>query len=167
MIALSVFLGLGARNMQRNPVPFWGYPKPIELIRTKVAFAGAELVSSDSAFVPADQPYEVDLSTAMGLYMKRKKNNVHFIDARETELYAEGHIPGARNIPFDQISKYADSLLTIPQNDLLLLYCEGGDCRSSHDLAEYMLANGWKRITVYLGGWAEWSAETDFIDSKQ
>lgn len=166
MVALSVLLGLGAREFQKQPVPFWGFPQPVSLIQPRLAFAGAESVSPDSAFAPSDKPYEVDLSMTMGLYMKRKKSSVHFIDAREPELYAEGHIPGAKNIPFDRVAKYTDSLKVLPKTELFVLYCDGGDCHQSHDLAEYMLANGWRRVTVYVGGWKEWSAETDFIESK-
>jgi len=166
MVLLAVLLGLGARVAQKQSVPFWGFPKPVQLIQPKMAFAGADAVSPDSAFAPSEQPYEVDLSMAMGLFMKRKKSNVHFVDAREPELYLEGHIPGARNIPFEQVANYGDTLKTIPKTDLLLLYCDGGDCHQSHDLAEYLLANGWQRVTVYTGGWEEWSKETDFVESK-
>lgn len=167
IVALSVLLGLGAREFQKQPVPYWGFPQPISLIQPKAAFAGVESVSPDSAFAPSDKPYEVDLSMTMGLFMKRKKNNVHFIDAREPELFKDGHIPGARNIPYEQVSKYTDSLKTLPKSDLLVLYCEGNSCHQSHDLAEYLLANGWQRVTVYVGGWEEWQKETDFVDSKQ
>ena len=166
MVALAVLLGVGARVVQKQSVPFWGFPKPIELIQPKKAFAGAESVSPDSAFAPADKPYEVNLSLVMGLYMKRKKSSIHFIDSREPKLYQEGHIPGAMNIPFEQVSKYVDSLKTLPKHDLVILYCDGGDCHLSHDLAEYMLAEGWNRLAVYTGGWEEWSKETDFVDSK-
>jgi rhodanese-related sulfurtransferase len=166
MAALAILLGIGVRYVQNKPVPFWGFPKPLELIQPKMAFAGAESVSVDSAFAPSDRPYEVDLSMVMGLYMKRKKSKVHFVDAREPELYAEGHIPGSCNIPFERVAKYADSLKTLPKSDLLLLYCEGRECHQSHDLAEYLLANGWQRVAVYGGGWAEWSKETDFVEDK-
>lgn len=166
MAALAILLGLGVRVVQKHAVPFWGFPKPVELIQPKIAYAGAESVSVDSAFAPSDRPYEVDLSMVMGLYMKRKKSHAHFLDAREPELYREGHIPGARNIPFEQVAKYGDSLKTIPKTDLLLLYCDGGDCHQSHDLAEYLLANGWQRVAVYTGGWEEWSKETDFVEGK-
>ncbi|MCX6601721.1 MAG: rhodanese-like domain-containing protein [bacterium] len=166
MAALTVLLGLGARVVQKHSVPLWGFPKPVELIQPKMAYAGAESVSVDSAFAPSDRPYEVNLSMVMGLYMKRKKSSVHFLDAREPDLYLEGHIPGARNVPFEQVAKYGDTLKTIPKTDLLLLYCDGGDCHQSHDLAEYLLANGWQRVAVYTGGWEEWSKETDFVEGK-
>jgi rhodanese-related sulfurtransferase len=160
MVGVSVILGLGARGIQKSNVPFWGFPKPLEMITPKDAIA-VEGVSPDSAFAPADKPYKVNLATTMGLYMKRKKNNVHFIDARESKLYGEGHIPGAVNIPFEHLAE--QEAIAIPKDDLVVLYCDGGDCHLSNDLAAYMLEGGWKRVAVYEGGWAEWSTETEFV----
>jgi rhodanese-related sulfurtransferase len=168
MTVLSVLLGLGARVVQKPPVPFWGWPKPMELIEPRQALAAADAtVSPDSAFVPADHAYKIDLSTTVGLYMKRKKLNIHFIDARDPKLYAAGHIPGSVNIPFEKIAVYADSLNQFPKADLSVLYCDGGDCHLSLDLAEHMLGKGYKRLAVYEGGWAEWSKETDFVESAK
>lgn len=166
MVFASVLLGLGARVAQKSPVPFWGFPKPIQLIQPAMAIAGAASVSPDSAFVPADQPYSVDFSTAMGLYMKRKKANVHFLDARDAKQYAEGHISGAVNIPFERVAEFDAEIDKMPKPDLYVLYCDGGDCHLSHDLSEYMLNKGFKRLAVYVGGWVEWSKEaSDFIET--
>ena len=161
LASVSVLLGLGARVVQKQNVPFWGFPKPIELVTPTLAIAGPNSVSPDSAFAPSDQPYKVDLSTTVGLFMKRKKNNVHFVDARDGKLYGEGHIPGSLNIPYERVAEYGE--ITIPKEDLVLIYCDGGDCHLSHDLAQHMLDNGWTRLAVFEGGWAEWSTETDFI----
>ncbi len=160
LVGVSVVLGLGARAVQQETIPFWGFPKTIEMISPKDAFAVEKAASPDSAFAPADKPYEINLATVMGLYMKRKKNNVHFVDARESKLYGEGHIPGAVNIPFEHVAE--QEAIAIPKEDLVVLYCDGGDCHLSNDLAAYMLEGGWKRVAVYEGGWEEWSAETDF-----
>jgi rhodanese-related sulfurtransferase len=168
MAALSVLLGLGARMVQKPPVPFWGFPKNLDLIKPAVPFAEAEsTVSPDSAFVPADHAYKIDLSAAVSLYMRRKKLNIHFIDARDPKLYVAGRIPGAVNIPFEKIATYGDSLNQFPKTDLTVLYCDGGDCHLSNDLSEYMLGKGWKRLAVYQGGWAEWSTETDFVETTK
>lgn len=167
MTGVAVLLGLGARFVQEKPVPFWGFPKLIETIAPKTAFAGAEALAVDSAFAPADKPYELDLSAAMGLFMKRKKSGVGFIDARDAKLYAAGHIPGAVNIPYDKIGDYAAALSKFPKDALAVLYCENPDCHLSHHLAEYMLAAGWTRVAVYSGGFDEWSVETDFVEASQ
>lgn len=167
MVGVAVLLGLGARFVQKQPVPYWGFPKLIETIQPKTAFAGAESVAADSAFAAADKPYELELSAAMGLFMKRKKSNVYFIDARDPVLYAAGHIPGAVNIPYEKVAGYMDSLLKVSKDGLAVLYCENVNCHLSHQLAEYMLANGWKRLAVYSGGYDEWAAETDFIEAAK
>ncbi len=167
MVALSVLLGLGARVVQKQTVPFWGFPKPIALIQPPVAFGEAAMVTAAEAFPPSDKPYDVTLATAIGLYSKQKKANVHFVDAREPKLYNEGHITGATNIPFEKLGEYLDTLNAIPKTDLVVLYCDGGDCHLSHDLSEYMLGHGWTRVAVYTGGWAEWSTETEFTETAQ
>lgn len=165
LVSVSVLLGLGARVVQKQTVPFWGFPEPVATIAIPPDVMAVESVSPDSAFAPSDQPYKIELPTVMGLYMKRKKNNVHFVDARETKLYGEGHIPGAVNIPFEHVAEQES--IAIPKEDLVVIYCDGGDCHLSHDLAAYMIEGGWKRIAVYEGGWAEWSEETDFVSSEE
>jgi rhodanese-related sulfurtransferase len=167
MLCVSVLLGLGARVVQKNPVPYWGFPKPKELIQVPDAVADPGATAPDSAFVPSDKAYEIKLNTASGLYMSRKKYNIHFLDARESSLYDAGHILGSVNIPFEKLSDYTDALGKMPKTDLYVLYCDGGTCHLSHDLADYMLANGFRRCAVYTGGWAEWSVErADFIEAK-
>jgi rhodanese-related sulfurtransferase len=124
-------------------------------------------VSADSAFAPADKPYEIDLSTAVGLYMKRKKSNVHFVDARTPDLYTAGHISGAINVPIEELGKYEATFRALPKEDLIVIYCDGGDCHLSHELAEWALQEGWNRLAVYKGGWDEWSVETEFIETGE
>jgi rhodanese-related sulfurtransferase len=161
LLCASVLLGLGARVVQKHPVAMWGFPKPSEVIQVPEAVADPGTASPDSVFAPADKAYEIKLTTATGLYMKRKKSNIHFIDARDTKLYADGHITGAANIPFEKISQYQSQVDSLPKADLYVLYCDGGDCHLSHDLADLMLQQGFKRLAVFTGGWAEWSKETD------
>ena len=167
LFAAAILLGLGTRVVRQDNTPFWGFPKPIELIKPQVSIAADNLTETDSAFVAADKPYEINLASAMVLYMKRAKNNVHFVDARDSTLFNAGHIPGALNISFDHIDKEVDKLYALPKEGLLVLYCDGGDCHLSHDLAEFALAEGYRRIAVYPGGWAEWSKETDMIEKVE
>jgi rhodanese-related sulfurtransferase len=153
--------------MQKQAVPFWGFPKAIETNAVPPDVMAVDSVSPDSAFAPSDKPYKIELPTVMGLYMKRKKTNVHFVDAREVKLYDEGHIPGAVNIPFEHVAENTAKLDSIPKTDLVVCYCDGGDCHLSNDLAAHMIEGGWKRIAIYEGGWAEWSKETDFVSTEE
>lgn len=81
------------------------------------------------------------------------------LDARSEGPFGRGHIPGARNTPataaktgIPEDLKGADPAAT------LVVYCEGGDCRSSMTLAERLAGAGFTDIRVFSGGWAAWTA---------
>ncbi len=80
------------------------------------------------------------------------------IDSRLPEYYQEGHIAGAINIPFEEIDGYVTKLTEIPQDTMVVVYCDGGDCEISFDLAMFMIDIGYLGVYVYEGGWEEWSA---------
>ena len=81
-----------------------------------------------------------------------------FIDARAETVFREGHVPGARSVPYKaDETKLPDSLLALPRDRGLVVYCEGGDCQSSLGLAKLCAAAGFKDIRVVTGGWAEWT----------
>jgi rhodanese-related sulfurtransferase len=162
--ALAILTGLGARQDDCRTLSD-KRSESSNCLEPARAVAAPEKSSLDSIFVPADNAYEVKLQTIISLCMSRKKNNVHFIDARDPKLYLAGHIPGAINIPFEKLDRYSDSLKLLPKSDLQVLYCDGGDCHLSHDLADQMLSQGWHRVAVYIGGWIEWSKETDLIET--
>lgn len=166
MLGLAVLVSVAARPFQDKTIPFWGIPEPLKLLEPKVALA-AETASAEVAFPAADLPYKVSYEVTSALYMKRKKENVHFVDARDVPLYNEGHIPGAANIPFEHVADYQKALDSIPKTELVLIYCDGGDCHLSHDLSEHMNQRGWKRVAVYEGGWAEWTSETDLVEKVE
>ena len=49
------------------------------------------------------------------------KNQVVLIDVRDPQSFAEGHMPGAINVPFDHIPKYVDQWKK--EKRLLVTYC--------------------------------------------
>ena len=165
LFVAALLLGLGTRVATHNEMPFWGHWEPLKLIQPPTSIADDAAAKPDSTFAKAESAYEIDLATAMVLYMKRSKNSIHFIDAREPEVFAEGHIPGAINVSFDHLDKEADKFLALPKEYLMVLYCDGGDCHLSHDLAEWALQMGYGRLAVFTGGWADWSAESDMVET--
>jgi len=80
-----------------------------------------------------------------------------FVDAREAAKYTLGHIPGAVNITPDGF-KSGKQKLAVPKGSLVVVYCDGGDCELSHDLAKLMAKAGFKKLRIYPGGWEEWEA---------
>ncbi len=81
-----------------------------------------------------------------------------FIDARPAGPFREGHVAGARSVPYDgPEARIPDGVLTLPRDRTLVVYCEGGDCHSSLGLAKLLHDKGFKDIRVMTGGWAEWT----------
>lgn len=72
--------------------------------------------------VAADFVAEWDQATAQE---KMKNTNVIVIDVRSPEEYAEGHVPGAINIPHNKITEHKEQLAKLKGNELLL-YCRSG-----------------------------------------
>lgn len=80
-----------------------------------------------------------------------------FVDARPAVAFREGHIPGARNLPYESAStRLPADILAIPPERTVIVYCEGGDCRSSLDLAKLLHDRGFRDLRIISGGWDEW-----------
>lgn len=96
-------------------------------------------------------------------YRQMKKiiddNNFIILDARSAEDFNKAKIPGARNIyPYGDEGKVIETLFKLPTDKKYVVYCEGGNCDSSHYLAELMInAAGLQNVFLYPGGWDEWS----------
>lgn len=80
-----------------------------------------------------------------------------FIDARSRSDFDKGHVPGALNVPHAAASTDVPSeALVLPRSAVLVVYCEGGDCGSSLNLARILSEIGFGDIRVVTGGWTEW-----------
>lgn len=87
-------------------------------------------------------------------------NNPDFIiiDARNPENYAKDRIGNAINIfPYGDEQQMMNAIFSLPADKKLLVYCDGGNCDSSHKLAELLIALGYKKVFIYTGGWEEWT----------
>lgn len=112
------------------------------------------------------------------------KNDIQIIDARSAGRFAgttpeprmglkSGHIPGSKNIPFDQVLNgiyfqpegslkpiYADKTSTVGQN---IFTCGSGITASILALGAYEL--GFNNLRVYDGSWSEWGSDpTSIVD---
>lgn len=48
------------------------------------------------------------------------------IDVREPSEYAAGHVPGAINIPVDDINANTMALKDLEKNSIVIVYCKSG-----------------------------------------
>ena len=89
-----------------------------------------------------------------------------FVDARDQDKFSQGHIPGAINLPTDAY-RNEEIPFTMPKGMLLVLYCDGGDCEWSHELADLMIERGYQKVRIYTGGFEEWNQLSMPVESER
>lgn len=78
------------------------------------------------------------------------------IDARPAKRkYANGHVPGAINIPNSSFDKMTD-MLPADKTSELIFYCGGMKCPLSVKSATKAIALGYNKTRVFQGGYPEW-----------
>ena len=93
------------------------------------------------------------------LYMKEKKESLVIVDARSPEEFSLGHIPGAINIPDTDVEsafpKYQEKL---KKAELIIVYCSGGSCGSSEEVASQLIKKGISvsKVAVHQDGLPGW-----------
>ncbi len=110
----------------------------------------------------AELPVIPDLGKPIKLQMTMLKQlydagAVLVVDAREADEYAEGHIVGALSLPYNDALAEPERMQRMGEAGRpIVVYCSGGACEASMDLARLMIENGRKRVLVYEGGFPEW-----------
>jgi len=116
----------------------------------------SDFVRDAKAVVPEISPEE-----ALRLLETPGHEGWHFVDVREPDEYAAGHIPGARLYPRGFLEVRAD--LEHPKRDAwladrerpLLLYCGGG--HRSLLAGRTLLEMGFRRVVSLAEGWTGWA----------
>jgi rhodanese-related sulfurtransferase len=117
--------------------------------------AGDPIPDPDLPEIPAaGRPVQIELG-AVKLYVDSSAALV--IDARDPFEYEEGHLPGAINVPYETAISDPVLLENLDTGGRpIIAYCGGGDCEVSYSLAIELVALGYERVAVYVGGFPEW-----------
>jgi rhodanese-related sulfurtransferase len=83
-----------------------------------------------------------------------------FVDARSRKDFSVGHIPAAKNVPFEEAKGKAivEDAAGIPRGKAVVIYCSGKDCPTGLALAVLLRDQGLEEVRVFMGGWDEWIA---------
>ena len=116
---------------------------------------GNPKASSPSASRKADAIPRLSLG---GVKRRFDAQNCVFLDARSKEAYQEGHIPGSLNFYTNEIDKFAPAIFPqlTDKNKEIVVYCSGGTCTLSLELAQTLIQQGYARVKVFEGGFPEW-----------
>jgi rhodanese-related sulfurtransferase len=115
ILTVALFIAVVFNSIRSNNIPLFG-------------FSSAALIKERQAKIPS-----ITLSDAYDLYLK---NKVIFIDARDPFSFEEGHIAGAINIYFDEISLHASNLkIKADHGFIFITYCDGPQCPLSKETA--------------------------------
>lgn len=89
------------------------------------------------------------------LLARMKVGDVQIIDVRPEDEFALGHLPGAMNIPLDELKK---KLTALDPGKEVIAYCRGPWCVMSFDAVALIRKKGFKARRLE-DGWPEWSAD--------
>jgi len=104
---------------------------------------------------PVTGGFEIkDANTAKEIYDTRK---AVFVDARSYEAFIDGHIKDAISIPTGQFIEFIDHFKTkYPSTTPVITYCSGRECNDSHELAQYLIGEGYTNVKIFIDGYQEW-----------
>lgn len=79
------------------------------------------------------------------------------VDARDADEYATSHIPGAINMPYEEVVTDPERIESIETcGQPIIIYCGGAECEISRNLALDFYYAGLEPIAYYEGGLPEW-----------
>lgn len=151
ILFISVILGVSAQAIIPNGIG----------IKTEITFVGED--DSQVAIPAVTINPEGDENATSGITLKdalaaHESKAALFIDARDPEEFALGHIMGAINLPAHAFMDSINYLESLDLNSLIITYCDGEDCNASIDLASDLIMMGFTRVNFFFGGWQEWQA---------
>lgn len=84
-----------------------------------------------------------------------RRDRPTLVEALPAKYFLDRHLPGAINIPHDQVDALAATLL--PDKDApVVVYCANGPCRNSGIAADRLIALGYRDVRDYHEGKQDW-----------
>lgn len=79
------------------------------------------------------------------------------VEALPEKYFAKGHLPGAINLPHDQVATRAPALLP-DKAKVIVVYCANTECANSEIAARALSELGYTSVFEYVQGKADWEA---------
>lgn len=100
-------------------------------------------------------PEQLEAISREELLERLREHSVTLLDVRPAEEYAQGHLPGAINIPFNELQQRLGEL---PASQEVIAYCRGPWCVFSRDAVAALRAGG-LQARHFANGVEHWPGE--------
>jgi rhodanese-related sulfurtransferase len=121
-----------------------------------LALAGCETKTNDTMLELLEPPAAVDKMNTPGRFLEKAPKGV-YVDPRSAKLYAEGHIPGAINVPLADLRETARERLA--GYNLFVVYdTDYGDVVAKA-ASKSLMELGYKDVYTLRGGLKAWQKE--------
>lgn len=146
ILLVSAVLAISANELRSDGLP---------LVREKAA---QPVASNGPAAVPV-------LSLEAFIQVSRQPGVV-ILDARTYEDFQEAHVPGARSLPYASSEEQTAAVLSdVGYDREIVVYCSGSDCEAAEEVALQLREHGYADVRVFSGGWDEWIAGNQPIET--
>lgn len=143
------------------------------VIRQVLILIGIALLLSvaANALSPRGIPWRADWSGSMAVRAaraglvpvdaKRLKAIVHdrsavLLDARSSENYLLGRIPGARSLPLRAAENTAERPLGLSPDQPLVVYCGSAFCDAALEVGQSLRRRGYRSVSLFVEGYDAW-----------
>lgn len=87
--------------------------------------------------------------------LQQRLGNATLVEALPEKYWRDWHLPGALNLPHDQVRQLAPALLP-DRSAEIVVYCASSTCQNSHIAARVLEQMGYANVAVYPGGKQDW-----------
>jgi len=94
-----------------------------------------------------------------------KAGTHQFIDARDPDEFATGHIPNALNISADSLALGQADISNLAKDRPLVIYCGSASCDKSDELAKALKSLGFTNVSVMPEGFEGWQGAHGPVDA--
>lgn len=108
-------------------------------------------------------PETLERVPATELVQRMHEGRVTLLDVRPPEEYEAGHLPGAINIPLEELARRLGEL---PADTEVVAYCRGAYCALSVEAVRLLRKRGLAARRLETS-YPEWKAETDAAERRE
>lgn len=82
-------------------------------------------------------------------------DDIRIVEALPPMYYQDAHLPGALNLPHDEVDAFAPTLLPDKAQEIVV-YCSNTACQNSGIAANRLTALGYTNVRTYTEGKQDW-----------